>query len=127
MVAFDEVRALARSLPRSEEAVVRGRVRFRIGRIVYLGFSADETTMGFAFPREERADLVRSEPQKFHLPAQADMRYNWVRVWLAAIDHQEMTELVVEAWRMVVSRKVSEAYFASGSAPVRPEPDPPHG
>ena len=56
--------------------------------------------MGFA-SKEERAALVASEPEKFHMPVPSDERYNWVRVWLDAIDQAEMRELVVEAWRMV--------------------------
>jgi DNA invertase Pin-like site-specific DNA recombinase len=38
------------------------------------------------------------------MPVASDERYNWVRVWLDAIDQAEMRELVVEAWRMVVPK-----------------------
>jgi hypothetical protein len=111
-VTIDDVRALASTLERSYEALVRDRVKFRVGSIVYLAFSRDDTLMGFAFPKEERQALVDSEPHKFMLPEQGDMRYNWVVVRLAEIDLQEMTEIVVEAWRMVVPKKVFEAYMA---------------
>ena len=87
-VTIDDVRALASTLERSYEAVVRDRVKFRVGQIVYLAFSRDDTLMGFAFPKEERAALVASEPHKFMLPKQRDMRYNWVVVRLAEIDHR---------------------------------------
>ena len=73
-VTIDDVRELVEGLPRSYEALVRDRVKFRVGRIVYLAFSRDETMMGFAFPKEERAALVESEPDKFLLPKQGDMR-----------------------------------------------------
>ena len=86
MVTIDDVRALASTLPRTTEALVRDRVKFRVGRIVYLAFSSDETMMGFAFPKEERDALVASEPDKFLLPKPADLRYHWVVVRLAAID-----------------------------------------
>jgi hypothetical protein len=109
-VTIDDVRELASTLERSYEVLVRDRVKFRVGRIVYLAFSRDETLMGFAFPKEERAALVESEPHKFMLPKQGDMRYNWVVVRLAEIDHEEMGEIVVEAWRMVVPKKVFAAY-----------------
>jgi len=85
-------------------------VKFRVGRIVYLAFSRDETVMGFAFPKEERAVLVASDPTKFLMPLQSDMRYNWVRARLAAIDANEALELVLEAWRMVVPKNVAAAY-----------------
>lgn len=111
MATIDGVRALALSLPRSYEAVVRDRVKFRVGRIVYLAFSRDETEMGFAFSKEERAALVASEPEKFMLPGPADMRYHWVEVRLAAIDDQEMRELVLDAWRMVVPKRVAAEHL----------------
>ena len=106
-VTIDDVRAVVAGLPRSYEALVRDCVKFRVGRIVYLAFSRDETSMGFAFPKEERAALVAAEPDKFQLPRQSDMRYNWVLVRLDAIDREEMTELVWDAWRMVVPKRVA--------------------
>jgi hypothetical protein len=107
MVTIEDVRELAISLPRTEEALVRDRVKFRVGRIVYLAFSRDETMMGFAFPREEREALIGSEPDKFLMPKPADQRYNWVVVRLAAIDEVEMRELVLDAWRMVVPKRMA--------------------
>jgi hypothetical protein len=110
MVTIDDVRAVTKTLPRSYEALVRDRVKFRVGRIVYLAFSRDESEMGFAFPREEREALVASEPEKFMMPSQADMRYHWVDVRMAAIDVAEMRELVIDAWRMVVPKRVAAEY-----------------
>jgi hypothetical protein len=110
VVTIDDVRALASSLARTEEALVRDRVKFRVGRIVYLAFSRDETLMGFAFPKEEREALVASEPDKFMMPKRSDERYHWAVVRLAAIDAAEMREIVVDAWRMVVPKRVAAAY-----------------
>ena len=111
MVSVDDVREVARSLPRSYEALVRDRVKFRVGRIVYLAFSHDETLMGFAFPKEERQALVDSEPDKFTMPRPSDLRYNWVVVRLEAIDEREIRELVLDAWRMVVPKSVAAAHL----------------
>ena len=109
MVTVDDVRALAETLPRSYEVLVRDRVKFRVGQMVYVAFSRDEQTMGFGFPKEERAALVASEPDKFLLPPESDLRVHWVVVRLAAIDVDEMEELVLGAWRMVVPKKVARA------------------
>jgi hypothetical protein len=113
VVTLADVRALALTLPRTSEAFVRGRVKFRVGRIVYLSLSRDETLMGFAFPKEERVWLVGTEPEKFLMPRDSDLRYNWVVVRLAAIDEEEMRGLVVDAWSMVVPKRVSAAYVDS--------------
>jgi hypothetical protein len=109
-VTLDDVRAFASGLPRTTEALVRGRVKFRVGRIVYLAFSHDETVMGFGFPKEERRMLVETEPEKFLMPKTSDLRYNWVCVRLAEIDETEMRELVLDAWRLVVPKKLAAAY-----------------
>ena len=109
-MTIDDVRRVAEQLPRSYEVLVRDRVKFRVGRIVWLAFSADETQMGFAFPKEERTALVASEPHKFHLPSPPDLRFNWVLADLAALEPTEARELVVDAWRLVVPKKVSRAY-----------------
>jgi hypothetical protein len=111
MVTTEDVRAFASELPRSYEVLVRDRIKFRVGRIVYLAFSPDETQMGFAFPKSEREALVASEPEKFLMPGKADMRYHWVEVRLDAIDEQEMRELVLDAWRMVVPKTIAAAYL----------------
>ena len=120
VVTIDEVRAVASTLPRTSEGLVRGRVKFRIGRIVYLSLSRDGSTMGFAFPKEFRDALVASEPAKFALPSASDMRYHWVHVDLAAIDADEMRELVEDAWAFCVPKRVAEEYAAS-----RPSADSP--
>jgi hypothetical protein len=111
VVTPEDIRRVALSLPRTEEHLIRDRVKFRVGRIVYAALSRDETTMGFGFPKEERAALVAAEPDKFLMPAASDLRYNWVVVRLAAIDEPEMRELVIDAWRMVVPKGVARAYL----------------
>jgi hypothetical protein len=117
-VTIDDARRIAATLPRSYEALVRDSVRFRVGRIVYAAFYEDDTIMGFAFPRDERDALVASEPDKFLLPRPSEMRYQWVRVRLDAVGVDELRELLVEAWRMCVPKKVAAAYEGS----VRLEP-----
>ena len=110
---MDEVRAFASTLPRATEVLVRGRIKFRVGRIVFLSFSHDGTLMGFGFPKEWREALVESEPDTFMLPRESDLRYNWAVVRLGAIDDARMRELVLDAWLMVVPRKVAEEYERS--------------
>ena len=110
---MDEVRAFAATLPRSSEAFVRGRVKFRVGRIVFLAFSRDGDVMGFGFPKDWRAALVESEPETFSLPSETDMRYSWVHARLARLDPDEMRDLVENAWALCVPKRVAEEYATS--------------
>ena len=110
-VTVSDVRAVAMGLPRTTEGFVQKRVKFYVGRIVYVAFSRDETQMGFAFPREFREAAVASAPEKFVMPTGGDLRYKWLEVRTAAIDAAEMRELVVDAWSIVVPQKVIDAYM----------------
>lgn len=109
-VSPDEIRELAATLPRSYEVFVRGRVKFRIGQIVYLSLAPDGSTMGCGFPKEFRTAAVEAEPDKFALPSESDMRFNWIHVHLAAIDADEMRDLVEDAWARCVPKSVAEEY-----------------
>ena len=111
VATIETVRELALSLPRSYEALVRDRVKFRVGRIVYLAFSRDETLMGFAYPKDEREALVGSDPDTFLMPRPSELRYNWVVVRLARVDDDEVRELVLDAWRMVVPKRVAAEHL----------------
>jgi hypothetical protein len=110
MVTVEDVRSIAVVLPRTTETLVRDRVQFRVGRIVYAALSPDETVLGFAFPKEERDALIDSEPHKFMLPQRSHLRYNWVLVRLAAVHPDELRRIILDAWRMVVPRRVAAAY-----------------
>jgi hypothetical protein len=117
MVTVDDVRAVAAGLPRSYEVFVQGRVKFRVGRYVWLSFSRDETMMGFAFPKEWRQALVDSEPDTFVMPSAGDLRYNWACVRMAMLEPHEMQELVLDAWAMVVPEGVAREYATRADEP----------
>jgi hypothetical protein len=122
-VTVDEIRDLASTLPRSYEVVVRGRLKFRVGQIVWLAFSKDGTSMGCGFPKEFRVAAVEAEPEKFSLPSESDMRFNWIHVNLAALDAEEMRDLVESAWSGCVPQYVAREYAeAQGYLDVAGQP-----
>jgi hypothetical protein len=110
VVTPDEIRAIAQTLPRSYEVVVRGQIKFRVGQIVWLALSKDGERMGCGFPKEMRQAAVEAEPHKFHLPGPGDMRFNWIHVCLEALDSDEMRNLVEEAWSRAVPLYVAQEY-----------------
>ena len=113
MATARDVRSIAMSLPRTSEHLVRDHTKYRIGRIVYASVSPDESQLGFGFPKDERAALVASEPEKFMMPLRSDERYNWVRGSLAALEADELRELLTDAWCMCVSKKAAAEYLGS--------------
>ena len=117
MVTVEHIREFCAALPRTEVAIVRDRLKFRVKGIVYAAFSRDETELGFGFPKEERVALVEAEPHKFFLPDRANMRYRWVCCWPAEIEPAEMEELLVDAWAMCVPKKVRRMVIPRSSPP----------
>lgn len=113
MVTSDDIRVIVRDLPRSYEVIVRDRVKWRVGRIVYLALSRDESVLGFAFPRDERATALANEPDLFLPPSKFDERYQWLQARMDALDLERLEELVLDAWSMVVPKKVSSEWFAA--------------
>ena len=112
MASIDDVRKITRDLPRAYEVVVRDRVKFRVGRIVFAALSRDETSIGFGFPREERAALIESDPVRYFLPPPSDLRYQWVCAYMAELDVELLRDHLLEAWTMCVPKKVSAEYLA---------------
>jgi hypothetical protein len=119
MVTEAEVRAVASQLPRAYEAYVRGRLKFRVGQIVFLAFAKDGETIGLGFDKEWRQAVVEAEPEKFSLPRESDLRFNWVHVRLTALDREEMRDLVEEAWAMCVPKYVVADYVRRRATPRR--------
>ncbi|MGZ4432303.1 MAG: MmcQ/YjbR family DNA-binding protein [Trebonia sp.] len=113
MVTAADVRTVAMSLPRTSEHLIHDHIKFRVGKIVYVAISPDESTMGFGFPKEERAALIAAEPDKFAMPRLSDQRFHWVHARMAALSREEMRELVTDAWRMVVPKKVAAAHLGA--------------
>lgn len=111
MITAADVREVAMSLPRTEEHLIRDHVKFRVGKIVYASISPDETRLGFGFPKEERAAMIDSRPDTFLWPKLSDQRFQWIIARMSALGRDEMRELIVEAWRMVVPKKVAAAHL----------------
>lgn len=109
MITAADVRDVARPLPRTEEHLIRDYVKFRVGKIVYASISPDELTLGFGFPKEERAAMIASRPDVFLMPRLSDQRFHWINANMAALDKAEMRELIIDAWRMAVPKKVAAA------------------
>ena len=119
MVTAQDVRAVALSLPRTEEHLIYDHVKFRVGKIVYVAITPDETIVGFAFPREERPVLIAAEPDRFFVHRPSDARFNWIDTHMAMITPAEMREFVTDAWRMVVPKRLAAAHLDQP-----PTPDP---
>ena len=87
---------------------MRDRVKFRVGRLVFVAFSRDETLMGFGFPKDERDALDRRRARQVPAAgAVATCATSGSSCGSPRSTSDEMRELVLDAWRMCVPKKVS--------------------
>ncbi|MFV8131995.1 MmcQ/YjbR family DNA-binding protein [Streptomyces syringium] len=132
MVTAEDVRAIALSLPETAERLAWGVPTFRVGGAagstgtsgktgktgktektgkIFAALADDDASMGVKCPREERAELIATEPEKFFVRPGHDDHYDWLRVRLAAIeDTAELRAILLDAWRQAAPRSVADAY-----------------
>lgn len=107
-----DVRSAALSLPDTTEKLAWGQPTFRVAGKIFASLGDDETAMGVKCPREDRAELIAAEPEKFFLREGHDDHYAWMRVRLSALeDEAELAAILADSWRQVAPRR------AGGGAP----------
>ena len=109
MITEDEVRALALSLPETEERETWNQPTFRVGGKIFAWLGKPSRPAGVRVPREERDELLAAEPEKFFIVAE-DAHGPWMRVRLEAIDADEMRELLTDAWLSVAPMRLVDAF-----------------
>src|SRR5262249_6607573 len=106
-LTLEDVRAWALALPRTADHLIRDYVQLRVARLVYAAVSPGETSLGFVLRGEERAARVAAEADRFLLERASDARYNWIDARMATLDVDEAHEFIVDAWRMVVPKRIA--------------------
>ena len=106
-----DVRSIALSLPDSSEKLAWGMPTFRVGGKIFVSLADDDTSIGVKCPKEDRAELIAAEPEKFFLREGHDDNYAWLRVRLAAVaDAGELRGILVDSWRQAAPRRLAAAH-----------------
>lgn len=107
----DDFRALALALPEAEERETWGHPTFRVRDKMFAAMAADGTSASLKATREAQAALVGSEPEVFSVPKYVGV-HGWVGIALAGVDHEELRELVTEAWLMTAPKRLARELLA---------------
>lgn len=113
MATADDVRRLALSLPGAMEKLSWGMPTFRLesGGRIFASLDDDDKVMGVKCPKEDREELILSEPGKFFLRDGHDDNYAWLRVRLAALeDEEELSAILLDSWHQAAPRKLLDAH-----------------
>ena len=111
MATEDDVRRIALSLPETIEKPWFGSPGFRVKDKGFLRIrsEAEGALVVFVADLGEKEALLASEPAKFFTTPHYD-GYPTVLVRLDAVDEDELTELIVESWRLKAPKRVLKAY-----------------
>ncbi|HEY9367289.1 MmcQ/YjbR family DNA-binding protein [Streptomyces sp.] len=120
MATVDDVRRIALALPEAVEKLAWGMPTFRVGvgGKIFASLDDDDRAMGVKCPKEDRAELIAAEPDKFFLRAGHDDGYAWVRVHLAALeDDEELHAILADSWRQAAPRRLLTLHPDLGAPP----------
>ncbi|MFJ6049717.1 MmcQ/YjbR family DNA-binding protein [Streptomyces sp. NPDC092307] len=106
-----DVRLIALSLPDSTEKLAWGMPTFRVGGKIFVSLADDDSTIGVKCPKEDRAELIAAEPEKFFLRAGHDDNYAWIRVRLAAVTNEaELRSILTDSWLQAAPKRLIAAH-----------------
>ncbi|MFJ8545110.1 MmcQ/YjbR family DNA-binding protein [Streptomyces sp. NPDC093586] len=106
----EDVRRIALSLPDTTEKTAWSMPTFRVAGKMFATLPEDETSMAVRCPKEERAELVLAEPDKFWI-AGHEAQFAWVRVRLAVLDGEdELRDVLADSWRQAAPSRLLEAH-----------------
>jgi len=112
--AWEDVRALALRFPGTEESTLYGTPAVRARSSLLARLRDDGETLVLRVDYEERLALVHEQPEVFSVTRHYE-DYPFVLVRLAAVDREELAELLEEAWRDVAPVRVVAAYDAAAA------------
>lgn len=110
----EDVRTIALSLPDSSEKLAWGMPTFRVGGKsgkIFAALADDDTSIGVKCPKEDRAELIEAEPEKFFIRPGHDDNYAWLRIRLAAVeDAGELRSILTDSWLQAAPKRLAAAH-----------------
>jgi hypothetical protein len=107
VVTVEDVRVEALAMPEATEKLAWGQPTFRVAGKIFASLGDDDTTMGVKCPKEERAELIAAEPEKFFIKPGHDDNFNFLRVRIAALeDVAELRAILRDSWRQAAPKRL---------------------
>jgi hypothetical protein len=110
MVTFEDFAARALALPQAHRQITWGSEHtFRVGEKIFAMGAPEGAHVSLKASKEDQAELIAAAPGTFSFAPYVG-RFGWVRVALAAVDPDELSELLTEAWRRTAPRRQVRAF-----------------
>jgi hypothetical protein len=112
MATWEDIRAVALTLPGAWENDWRGNLLFQVGKKGFVQTWDGRVLMKLEKYHQEL--LFEARPDVFSPMVAGALRWSWVEI--EALDTDEIGGLVREAWRQIVPKKVSRAFDEAQTA-----------
>ncbi|MHA6765329.1 MmcQ/YjbR family DNA-binding protein [Streptacidiphilus sp. PAMC 29251] len=115
MLDADDVRRIALSLPQTVEKELWSHPTFHVAGRMFVTVPDDGTSFAVRCPKQDRFELIASEPAKFWVPPH-EANSSWVRARLAALDGlDELRDILVDSWRQAAPEHLGDSLPAAGT------------
>ncbi|MFG1805080.1 MmcQ/YjbR family DNA-binding protein [Streptomyces sp. NPDC049040] len=94
----EDVRRIALSFPQTVEKEMWNHPTFHVAGRMFVTVPDDGTSFAVRCPRQDRAELIASEPAKFWVPPH-EAHSSWVRARLVELDDlAELHDILLDSW-----------------------------
>ncbi|MGH2775006.1 MAG: MmcQ/YjbR family DNA-binding protein [Actinomycetota bacterium] len=107
MVSFEDIREVALELPETEETTSYGTPAFKVRRKLFARLREEGDVLVVKVERDERAALIESEPEVYFFTPHYE-NYGFVLVRLAAVERDELREILTDSWRRAAPRRLAD-------------------
>jgi hypothetical protein len=111
MATESDVRAIALSLPQTEERPCYGTPGFRVKDRLFARIREEGVLLLWCADEGEKDFLIRADPEKFFTVPHYDGHAS-VLVRLGAVDRDELAELLTDAWRVRAPKRLAQSLDA---------------
>lgn len=112
MASTEDVRELALALPETSERPSYGTPGFRVKDRLFARLHQDGESLMLRCDRLQRVEMHAADPERFYwTPHYED--YDAVLVRIAAVDRDELRELLTMAWLFVAPARLAAALDAA--------------
>jgi hypothetical protein len=102
---FERARKLALSLPGVEEGLSYGTPGFRVGGKLFARFHQDGEALVVRIEESDRCRRMAADASTFYITDHY-LDYPWMLVRLATVHHDDLNDLLAEAWQLVAPKRL---------------------
>jgi hypothetical protein len=104
-LTFEDVRSIALSLPKVDEATSYGTPAFKVKGKLLARLHQDGESLVVKIDPTERAMRMKVDPASFYITDHY-LNYPWILVRIARVDPDDLRELLEDAWRLTAPPRV---------------------